>query len=82
MEGFCEDGNEHSGPIKTERYCLTKLVTISFWKLILNHGVSESLYRMPCLTDNSMSYMLQSSLIVVGGIQEIHNLRIGYKIHI
>jgi hypothetical protein len=39
--GFCEHGSKPSASIKKTGYCLTSLVTISFSKNILHHGVSK-----------------------------------------
>jgi hypothetical protein len=37
VAGFCEHGNESSGPIKKAGYCLKSCVTISFSINILHH---------------------------------------------
>jgi len=40
VAGFCEHGDEPSGSINKAGYCSTSWVTMSFWKNILQHGVS------------------------------------------
>jgi hypothetical protein len=41
VAGFCKHGNDPLGFIKETGCCLTSLVTISFLKNTLHHGVSK-----------------------------------------
>jgi hypothetical protein len=45
VAGFCEQGNETSGPIKKAGYCLTGRVTLKFSNNVLHHGVSKGEMR-------------------------------------